>query len=166
VRLADGDPSEETARLLARTIEAVRADYDGLRFNTAVARITELNNHLTSIAAAGGLPRTVAEQLVLLLAPLAPHISEELWRRLGHADSLTFEPFPTADPALLVQDTVEVPVQVNGKLRSRLTVAVGTTAEALEAAARADAKVAEHLDGRTIRKVVVVPGKLVNFVVS
>ncbi len=166
VRLADGDPSEETARLLARTIEAVRADYDGLRFNTAVARITELNNHLTPVAAASGLPRTVAEQLVLLLAPLAPHISEELWRRLGHTDSLTFEPFPTADPSLLVQHTVEVPVQVNGKVRSRLSLPVDTSAEALEAAARADAKVAEHLSGRTIRKVVVVPGKLVNFVVG
>jgi len=166
VRVIDGESSLETSRLLARTIDAVRADYDGLRFNTAVARITELNNHLTTVAATTGLTRSAAETLVLLLAPLAPHIAEELWQRLGHDASLTFEPFPVADPALLVEDEVEVPVQVNGKVRARVTVAVGADAATLEAAARADAKVAEQLAGKTVRKVVVVPGKLVNFVVG
>ncbi len=166
VRLTNTGPTEETSRLVARTIHSVQADFDGLRFNTAVARITELNNHLTSIAATTGLPRSVAEQLVLLLAPLAPHISEELWRRLGHSESLTFETFPVADPALLVQDTLEVPVQVNGKVRGRLSVAVGTDAAALEAAGRDHPKVAEHLSGRTVRKVIVVPDRLVNFVVG
>jgi leucyl-tRNA synthetase len=159
-------PAEDTARLLARTVEAVRADFDGLRFNTAIARITELNNHLTGVANAGGVSRPVAETLVLLLAPLAPHLAEELWSRLGHDASLALEPFPVADPAMLVQDTVEVPVQVNGKVRSRITVPSGMEGPGLEAAARADAKVAEHLTGKTVRKVVVVPSKLVNFVVS
>ncbi|MEZ5237230.1 MAG: leucine--tRNA ligase [Acidimicrobiales bacterium] len=158
--------SEETARVLARTVDAVRADLDGLRFNTAIARITELNNHLTGVAAAGGISRDVAETLVLLLAPLAPHLAEELWERLGHASSLAFEAFPVADPALLVADTVEVPVQVNGKVRARVSVPTGADAAVLEAAARADARIAEQLAAVTVRKVITVPGKLVNFVVG
>ncbi|MGD9754278.1 MAG: class I tRNA ligase family protein, partial [Acidimicrobiia bacterium] len=136
------------------------------RFNTAIARITELNNHLTGVAAAGGISRDVAETLVLLLAPLAPHLAEELWERLGHASSLAFEAFPVADPALLVADTVEVPVQVNGKVRARVSVPTGADAAVLEAAARADARIAEQLAAVTVRKVITVPGKLVNFVVG
>ena len=112
------------------------------------------------------MPREVAEPLVLMLAPLAPHAAEELWARLGHPESLAWAPFPEADPALLVDDTVEIPVQVNGKVKTRLTVPVGLSAADLEAAARADAKVAELLDGATIRKVIAVPDKLVNFVVG
>ncbi len=162
--VVEGAPSAETRRLLHRTIDAVRADYDGLRFNTAIARITELNNHLTGVAAAGGVPREVADSLVLLLAPLAPHLAEELWEKLGHTASLTFESMPVADAAELVDDTVEVVVQVKGKVRAKITVAAGLDAAALEAAARADAKMAEVLADQTVRKVIAVPGKLVNFV--
>ena len=111
-------------------------------------------------------PTEVAEALVLLLAPLAPHVAEELWQRLGHTESLAWTDFPEADPALLVDDTVEMPVQVNGKVRAKLVVAAGLDAGALEAAARADDKVAELLAGATVRKVIAVPGKMVNFVVG
>jgi len=137
-----------------------------MRFNVSIAKITELNNHLTARYPAGGVPRSVAETLVLLLAPLAPHVAEELWARLGHPDSLATEPFPEADPAYLVDETVEIPVQVNGKVRGRVVVPVGADAEALEAAARGDERVAGLLEGRTVRKVVTVPGRLVNFVVG
>jgi leucyl-tRNA synthetase len=134
-----------------------------LRFNTSIAKITELNNHLTA-EHAGRVPRTVAEPMVLLLAPLAPHAAEELWQRLGHAGSLAYEPFPVADPALLAEDTIEVPVQVNGKVRARLSVPAAADAAALEAAARGDAKVAALLEGATVKKVIAVPGKLISFV--
>jgi leucyl-tRNA synthetase len=104
--------------------------------------------------------------MVLLLAPLAPHAAEELWSRLGHTESLAWTTFPEADPALLVDDSVEIPVQINGKVRTKLTVATGLSAADLEATARADAKVAELLEGATVRKVIAVPDKLINFVVG
>jgi leucyl-tRNA synthetase len=167
VTVSDADsPDEETQRALARTVDAVRDSMAKLRFNVAIAKLTELNNHLTARYPSGGVPRPVAEALVLMLAPFAPHVSEELWTRLGHPTSLAHGPFPEADPALLVDDTVEVPVQVNGKVRARVTVPTGTDAEALEAAARADAKVADLLSGKTVRKVIAVPGRMVNFVVG
>jgi leucyl-tRNA synthetase len=152
-------------RLLHRTIKATRDGYESLRFNTSIARITELNNAITQAYPDGGAPRAVAEPLVLMLAPLAPHIAEELWSRLGHASSVAWAPFPVADPALLVDETIEVPVQVNGKKRAVITVAADADAEALEAAARADEHVAAALDGRETRRVVTVPGRLINFVV-
>ncbi len=152
-------------RLLHKAIHSVRDGNETLRFNTSIARITELNNATTQAYPQGGAPRALAEALVLMLAPLAPHIAEELWSRLGHAQSLAWAPFPVADPALLVDDTVEVPVQVNGKLRSVITVPAGSDAAALEAAARADAKIAALLAGRDTVRVVAVPGRLVNLVV-
>jgi leucyl-tRNA synthetase len=138
---------------------------DDLRVNTPIARITELTNHLTSTYPAGA-PRCLAEPLVLMLAPFAPHIAEELWSRLGHEKSLTREPFPVADPQYLTSDTVEVPVQINGKVRGTITVPTGADAATLESLARGDAKIAAHIEGKTIRKVVSVPGRLVNFVVG
>ena len=136
-----------------------------MRFNVSIARITELNNHLTARYPDGDVPRPVAESLVLLLAPLAPHVAEELWARLGHPESLATEPFPAADPALLVDDTVEIPVQLNGKVRTRVHVPADADAAAVEAAARADDRVAALLEGATVRRVIAVPGRLVNFVV-
>ena len=166
VTVGDDDPDDETTRLLHRTIDAVRDGMENLRFNVSIARITELNNHLTARHPDGGVPRSIVEPLVLLLAPLAPHVSEELWSRLGHPDSLSDEPFPEADPALLVDGTVEIPVQVNGKVRARVQVPVDADASAMEAAARADDKMATLLDGATVRRVIAVPGRLVNFVVG
>jgi leucyl-tRNA synthetase len=166
-RVSDAGADDETRRILNRTIAAVRADMASMSFNTAIARLTEYNNHLTQVVARDGVaPREAVLAIVLMVAPLAPHIAEELWSRLGHADTLTYERFPVADPVWLVDDTVEVPVQVNGKVRGRITVAAGADAASHEAAARADEKVAAQLDGKAIRKVIVVPGRTVNFVLG
>ncbi len=166
VRLADGTADIETSRLLHRTIEGVSADFEHLRFNTAIAKLIELNNHLTKVVGSGGaLTRDVAEPLVLMTAPLTPHVAEELWGLLGHDDSLAYEAFPVADPAFLITDTVEYPVQVNGKVRSRVTVAADASPADVEAAALADAKVVGSLDGSTPKKVIVIPGRMVNIVV-
>jgi len=166
-RVSDEPADDETRRVLHRTIAAVTADMDNLRFNTAIARLIECNHQLSSVVGAtGAAPREVAEPMVLLLAPLAPHAAEELWARLGHDASLARAPWPQADPALLVVEEVEVPVQVNGKVRARVRVAAGADEAAHEATARAEPKVAAHLEGREVRKVVVVPGRLVNFVLG
>jgi leucyl-tRNA synthetase len=166
VRASDLDPDADTLRVLHRTIASVREGMETLRFNTSIARVTELTNHLTATFPDGGVPRSVAEPLVLLLAPIAPHIAEELWSRLGRTETVTYQSFPTADEQWLVDESVELPVSVNGKVRSRITVAAGADAATLEAAARADAKVAALLEGATVRKVIAVPNKMVNFVVA
>jgi leucyl-tRNA synthetase len=163
--VSDEPVPDELNRLLHKAIAAVREGYETLRFNTSIARVTELNNAVTQAYPDGGAPRELAESIVLMLAPLAPHIAEELWSRLGHDESLAWTQFPIADEALLVDETIEVPVQVNGKLRSVIVVPADSDAAALESAARADAKVAAALDGRETRRVVAVPGRLVNFVV-
>jgi leucyl-tRNA synthetase len=165
-RATDVAADAPTLRVLHRTITAVRESIEGLRFNTAIARITELTNHLTQAFAGGGVPRAALEPLVLMLAPLAPHVAEELWSRLGHARSLAWESFPMAAPARPGDATLEVPVQVNGRVRAIVLVPAGTDGAALERAARTDARVAAHLAGHAVRKVVVVPGRLVSFVVE
>jgi leucyl-tRNA synthetase len=162
-RVVDAEPLAEDLRVLHRTTQGVRADMDGLRFNTAIAKLIELTNHLMK---RGVAPRAVVEPLVLMLAPLAPHVAEELWRRLGHDDSLAWTPFPQADPALLTEAQAEVGVSVNGKPRGRVLVPTGADEATHEAAARAEPKVAALLDGAAVRKVIVVPGRLVNFVLG
>jgi leucyl-tRNA synthetase len=162
--VSDGPVPDELNRLLHKAIHAVRDGYETLRFNTSIARITELNNAITQAYPDGGVPRAVAESLVLMLAPLSPHIAEELWSRLGHTSSLAWEAFPVVDESLLVDDTIEVPVQVNGKLRAVITMPAGADAGAMEAAARSDERIAAALDGAQPRRVVAVPGRLVNFV--
>ncbi|AWT57726.1 leucine--tRNA ligase [Mycolicibacterium smegmatis] len=154
--------SDETLRLLHRTIEGVREDYAALRNNTAAAKLIEYTNHLTKEGVAA---RAAIEPLVLMVAPLAPHLAEELWKRLGHDTSLAHGPFPEADPQYLVEDTIEFPVQVNGKVRGKIVVAADADKAALEAAALADEKVQAFLAGATPKKVIVVPGRLVNLVV-
>jgi leucyl-tRNA synthetase len=167
VRADDAEPGEETLRALHRTIAGVRDGFSTLRFNIAIARITELTNHLTQVYGADrAVPRSVVEPLVLMVAPLAPHIAEEMWARLGHDASLAWAAFPEAEERWLVEDTVQVAVQVNGKVRSQVSVPADADAAALEAAARADEKVAGYLDGATVRRVVAVPGRLVNFVLG
>jgi leucyl-tRNA synthetase len=166
-RVVDAPASPELRKVLHRTIDAVQRDYADMSFNTAIARLFECNNALTSeVQATGSAPREVVGAMALLLAPLTPHIAEEVWARLGHDGTIAYESFPVADPELLVDDEVEVPVQVNGKVRGRVTVAANADAAALEAAARADATIAAQLDGVTVRKVIAVPGRMVNFVVG
>ena len=165
LRVSDEPADEGLRRLVHRTIDGVRSDMEGLRFNTAIAKLTELNNELTRRG--GETPREVADVLMRMLAPLAPHFAEELWHRLhgGAAGSVTQAQFPVADPAMLAEDTVEVPVQVNGKLRGRVTIAAGADEEAAVAAALAEPNVATHIDGRELRKKIYVPGRMITLVV-
>ena len=162
-RVVDEPPADAVRGRLHTTISAVRSDLESLRFNTAIAKINEFNN---SLDAAAACPREVGEALILLLAPFAPHLAEEAWRRLGHDESVVRQPFPEADPALLIADDVEIAVQVMGKLRGRVMVPTGADEEAHRAAALADAGVARALEGKTIRKVIVAPGRLVNIVTT
>jgi leucyl-tRNA synthetase len=165
IRVTDDEPDTETLRVLHHAIAGVHSDYVGLRYNTAAAKLIELNNHLTKVYGTVGVPRSVAEPLVLMMAPLTPHVAEELWSLLGHEGTLAHGPFPAADEQYLVAETVEYPIQINGKVRSRVTVAADATTDQIEAAVLADEKVAAALGGGTPRKVIVVPGRLVNVVI-
>jgi leucyl-tRNA synthetase len=146
-----------TTRLLHQTIMTVREDFAALRYNTAIARIIELTTHASRL---DQMPRALAEPLVLMVAPLAPHVAEELWRRLGHPSSLAYEPFPQADPALAAEATVTLPVQVSGK--RRFTIEVPASA--------GEAEIADLLTrhpefpGDAVARLVIVPGKIVNIV--
>ncbi len=160
--VVDTAPDVATDKLLHRTIDVVRIEMDALRFNTAIAKLIELNNAVTKLDAT---PRAVAEAMIRMLAPLVPHITEELWRKLGHDDTVAYIEFPSADPALLIDDTIEVPVQVNGKVRGRITIPVDADQATTEAAALADEKVIATLAGNTPKKVIVVSGRMVNIVV-
>ncbi len=157
----DVEPTTEQNRILHRTIEQVTRDIDNMEFNTAIARMMEFTNFFTKESTR---PRSALERLVLLLAPFAPHMAEELWQVLGHNDTLAYEPWPTFDPALIKEDTIEVPVQIRGKLRSKISVPAEADRDALEAAARADTRIADLLTDQSVVKVIVVPGRLVNFV--
>lgn len=159
----DVPPTPEQMRLLHKTIKAVTDDIEKLSFNTAISRMMEFTNELTGHDVR---PKSVLEPFVLLISPLAPHLAEELWELLGHAQSLAYEPWPSYDPALLVENEIEVPVQVNGKLRGKITVPADAAQPAIEAAAKSDATVAANLSGKTVVKVVYVPGRLLNFVVK
>jgi leucyl-tRNA synthetase len=162
VRADDGEPDRATQQVLHRTIDGVSADLDGLRFNTAIAKLIELTNHATKASVTS---RSVLEPLVLMLAPFAPHVAEELWSRLGHGTSLAHASFPQADPSLLVADTVTCVVQVQGKVRAKLDVAPDATDEELTALALAEENVQRAIDGREVRKTIVRAPKLVNIVV-
>ncbi|MFJ1798082.1 MULTISPECIES: leucine--tRNA ligase [unclassified Streptomyces] len=162
ITVVDTEPGEDTLRALHKAIDGVGQDMAGMRFNTAIAKVTELNNHLTK--AGGPLSRSVAERLVLLIAPLAPHIAEELWRRLGHTGSVVHQDFPVADPAYVVDETVTCVVQIKGKVRARLEVSPAIADEELEALALGDEAVVAALGGAGIRKVIVRAPKLVNIV--
>lgn len=164
VDTAESDVAESTLRALHKAIDGVRQDLEGMRFNTAIAKVTELNNHLTKVG--GPVARPVAEALVLMVAPLAPHIAEELWRRLGHTESVVHQDFPVADPAYVVDESVTCVVQVKGKVKARLEVSPAISDEELEKIALADEKVVAALGGAGIRKVVVRAPKLVNIVTA
>jgi leucyl-tRNA synthetase len=157
----DIPPETETLRILHKTIRKVGEDTEGLRFNTAISAMMELCNHLTPMKVR---PKSVLETFVLILAPYAPHIAEELWAVLGHANTLAYEPWPQYDPALTVDDEIEVPVQIGGKLKARLQVAADIDDATLEATAKAHPEVVKALEGKTIKRVIVKSKKLVNIV--
>ena len=162
VDVSDELASDDVRRALHRTIDTVHDEMDGMRFNTAIAKLIELTNVLTKT---GERPREVIEPLVLMLAPFAPHVAEELWNRLGHDESLAYAPFPVADAAFLVQETVTCVVQVQGKVRARLSVSPAATEDELTALALAEPNVQRALDGKEPRRVIVRPPNLVNVVV-
>ncbi|MDR3636679.1 MAG: leucine--tRNA ligase [Isosphaeraceae bacterium] len=162
-RVQDAEPTREQAKVVARTVAAVTDDLERMSFNTAISRLMEFTNAFTAMDVR---PKSALATFTLLLAPLAPHVAEELWELLGHRESLAYAPWPEYDPALLKDEEIEVPVQVNGKLRGRIVVPAEADAAQIEAAARADERVAPAIEGKTVRKVVVVPGKLINFVVG
>jgi leucyl-tRNA synthetase len=161
VRVVDDTPDEATLQVLHRTIDGVRSDVEAMRFNTAIAKLIQLNNELTK---RGEVPRAVADPLVLMLAPFAPHAAEELWARLGHPNSLAYEPFPIADPDFLVEETVICVIQVAGKVRDRLEVPVSISEDELRERALASDAVRRTLDGRGVRTVVIRAPRLVNVV--
>lgn len=162
VTVVDAEPDAETLRVMHRTVDDVRTEMEAMRFNTAIARMIVLNNHLTGLQA---VPRSVAETAVLLVAPFAPHIAEELWARLGHEPSVVRVPFPTADPAYLVEETVTCVVQVQGKVRDRIEVSPSIDEEHLVELAMASAGAQRAMDGKPARRVIARPPTLVNIVV-
>ncbi|MBT8399615.1 MAG: leucine--tRNA ligase [Rhodothermia bacterium] len=161
--VVDGEVDEGLERELHRTIKKVTDDFDRLSFNTAIASMIEFNSELVGLEK---IPRRLAEPLVKLLAPLAPHLAEELWHRLGHAKTIAFESWPDYDQELVKAQTIVIPVQVNGKVRGSLSVAPDQQKEAVLAAAREDENVARHLEGKTVRREIYVPGKIVNLVAN
>lgn len=162
VTVTDEEADLETKRLLARTIADVTVEYENMRVNTAVSKLIVLNNHLTGLKS---VPREAIEPLVLMISPVAPHIAEELWMRLGHGESLAREPFPVVtDESLLVEESVTAIVQVNGKVRARLEVSPSISEEDLRSEALAQAPIVKALEGREPLKVIVRKPSLVNVV--
>jgi leucyl-tRNA synthetase len=159
--LVPGAGSVAQARLSAQTIHGVTQDLDAMRFNTAISKLMV---YVRDIARNEPLPREAAETLVLLVAPLAPHLAEELWSCLGNAESLARASWPSADPSLLVDDSITLAVQVNGKRRDEIEVPADAAEDTVRALALASDRVQKHLEGREPRKVIVVPGRLVNIV--
>ncbi|MCT1493156.1 leucine--tRNA ligase [Corynebacterium sanguinis] len=165
LRAAELELTGDDAKALHRTIAGVREDYENLRDNTVVAKLIEYVNYLTKTYS-GPVPRGAVVPLVQMVSPLAPHVAEELWSRLGGAGTITFEPFPTFDDSLLVDDTVEIPVQINGKVKARVDVPTDADKDTIEAAALADARVSQLVAGKNVVKTIVVPGRMVNLVVK
>jgi len=161
LKVAETAPDPELAKQTHKTIKRVTESMQSMSFNIAIAALIELNNQLVQM---DKVPRWVAETMVTMLAPMAPHISEELWQRLGYEPSIADVAWPGYDQQMLVEDQGECPVQVNGKLRSRITVAADADQQTIEALAREDERVQGALDGKTIQKVIVVPNKMVNIV--
>ncbi len=162
-KITDDAAADGLDRQMHRAIKKIGDDITAMRFNTAIAELIKLNNELIHLET---IPREVAENLTLMLAPFAPHIAEEIWSRLGHTKSLARRPWPTAEEAKLVDSMIELPVQVNGKVRDRITVAADADESTVLAAAASAEKIAPWLAGKAVGKRIYVPGKLVSFVVE
>jgi leucyl-tRNA synthetase len=161
--LADVEPTREQQRLIHQTIAKVTEDIEAMRFNTAISSLMELTNAAYKWPQ---MPRAAAETLVLLLAPLAPHLAEELWQRLGSTESLAYHAWPAADAALLKADVLEIPVQVNGKVRGKISVPAEAQESEVIEIAKADQNVSKHLAGQSLKRAIYVRGRIVNFVVG
>lgn len=161
--LDDTEPTTALLKVLHQTIKKVGEDTETLAFNTAISQMMIFVNEVT---AQEKRPRKLLEPFILLLAPYAPHLAEELWEKLGHKQTLAYEPWPAFDAALLKENTVTIILQVNGKVRDRLDVPAQISREDLEKLALANARMQEHLTGKQIKKIIVVPGKLVNIAAS
>jgi leucyl-tRNA synthetase len=154
---------QATARLLHKTIKKVTLDIEAMRFNTAISAMMILVRHLGSLPA---VPREAVRAFALILSPFAPHLSEEIWERLGKRSSLAYEPWPAFDPQLVVDETIEIGVQVNGRLRGTITLPADADEEAARTAALAEERVRQHIDGKTVKKFIYVKGKIANFIVG
>ena len=161
----DAELSEDDLKQLHRTIAGVRDDYENLRLNTVVAKLIEYVNYLTKTYRAQA-PRAAVEPIAQLVSPIAPHIAEELWQRFGHDETITYQPFPTFEEKYLVDDEIEVPVQINGKVKARINVAADADQDAVFEVALADAKIAELTNAKNVVKKIYVPGRMVNLVVK
>ena len=164
--VTDRPMTKDEAKSLHAMIKKVGDDLEGLAFNTAISAMMVFINEAEGFKTSGGLPKELLEKFVLCLAPFAPHLGEELWAFLGHGDTITYEPWPTYDPAALAEDEVEIPVQVMGKLRGRIKVPVAATPDEMRAVAEQSPDVAKFLEGKTVVKVIAVPKRMVNFVVK
>jgi leucyl-tRNA synthetase len=160
--LPEAPGSDAQQRLLARTIDAATRDFEALAFNTS---ISQLMVFVRDIEKDGRIPLSIGEAFLRLLAPLAPHLCEELWARRGHAETIAYEPWPEADPALLVEDEVEIVVQVRGKVRAKLRVPADAEEAAVCELALAQPNVQKYLGDQTPKRVIYVPGRLVNVVI-
>ncbi|MEY8197438.1 leucine--tRNA ligase [Corynebacterium pseudotuberculosis] len=165
VVVTDAGLADDDLKQLHRTIAGMRDDYEGLRINTVVAKAIEYVNYLTKNYAKGA-PRAAVEPLVIMVAPVAPHIAEELWKRLGHEETITFVAFPDYDEKWLVDDEVEMPIQINGKVRARIMVPADATQDQIVEIALAEPTVQSHLEGKNLFKQIVVPGRMVNLVIK
>ena len=161
--LTDQPCDEEQNRVLHQTIKKVTEDTESMSFNTAIARMMECTNHFSKCEKR---PKSAIKTFLILLAPYAPHLSEELWNRLGETDSIARAAWPKHDESALVQSSVEVPVQINGKIKAKIQVDPKIGKDALAEAAFADQRIKALVDGKTIVKQIVVPGRLVNLVVK
>jgi leucyl-tRNA synthetase len=159
--VTDEPATEEQLRVLHKTIKAVTHDLDTMSFNTAIARLMEFVNYFTKESKRS---RDILEPFVLLISPMAPHLAEELWALLGHQQTLSYEPWPTFDEALTLDATIEVPVQILGKVRGKIVVPADADQQLIEQTAKSDERIAALLEGKQIVKTIVVPGRLVNFV--
>jgi leucyl-tRNA synthetase len=159
--VVEAEPTRDQLRTLHATIQQVTEDIEQLDFNTAIAAMMEFVNAAYKWDA---LPRAIAEPFVLLLSPFAPHLAEEVWARLGHDESLAYTDWPEYDEQLLQRDVVEMAVQVDGTVRATIEVPADADEEEALSAAKAEDNVARHLDGKTIRREIYVPGQIINFV--
>jgi leucyl-tRNA synthetase len=161
--IGDHEATEEQTRVLHKTIKAISEDIAKLSFNTSIARMMEFVNFFTKQTQR---PKPIMESFVLLLSPFAPHIAEELWKILGHDQSLAYEAWPAFDESLTVESSLEIPVQINGKNRAKIQIERGATTDQLISLAKAEPRIQELLQGKTVRKEIAVPDRLVNIVAN